>query len=222
MPYIIPRKKLAVFFSPKCAGTSIRTFLFHVENGFPFRPFKIQGQSTDENTMVRNLRFNLVKHRPLKDYTRLAVVRDPVRRLVSGYSNRVLHYKELSEKAAGEKLAQEGLAPDPDIDTFFANIDGYRRASGSIQRHTKPQKFFVGPEKSYYDRVYTIEELGTLVEDVNARFGTEAEMPRLQTGGPKFKFEELAPETQANVLAFARDDVMFDWFPEWRARYPAL
>lgn len=223
MPYLLPQKKLAVFFSPKAAGTSVRAFLFELENGFPLKPYQFEGRAYDLNTvanqLVVNNRFKLVDHAAIADFERIALVRDPVRRLLSAYSNRVLHYRELSVEAAGPALAAADLAPDPDIDLFMANIARYMQVSKSIARHFSHQEVFLGKSRDYFSKVFQVEDMGSFETEMNRRFGGTAKVPRLQEGGPKIDFHSLAPATRANILAFVGTSVIFDWVKDYREAY---
>lgn len=223
MPYILPEKRLAVFFSPKAAGTSVRAFLFELENGFPLRSFQFQGIRQDLTTLANRLlvnnRFRLVDHAAIADYERIALVRDPVRRVLSAYSNRVVHYGELSQQAAGPALEAAGLAPDPDFDLFMANITGYMRCSMSIARHLSHQDAFLGKSKDYFTRIFRVEDMASFEAWMNERFGTTSSVPRLQEGGPKLDFWSLSAETRRRVIDFVRPSVIFDWFPQYRESY---
>jgi hypothetical protein len=218
----MPAERMAFFFSPKAGGTSLRAFLFHAENGFAFRDYSVQGQRVDANMLMANYRFNRVDHAPLEDYRRFALVRDPVKRFLSGYSNRVLHYRELSIEAAGKELLREGLAPDPDIATFVENYIGYLRCSKPLARHFLKQQKFIGQDPAYFEQVFKLEELDTLVDFVNAECGTQAKMPRLQTGGPKLDFFALEEDVQLQILDVCRHDIAFHIFPEYWTPYAAI
>jgi hypothetical protein len=219
MPYIMPAQRMAFYFSPKAGGTSLRAFLFHAENGFPFRDYRVQGMPVDANALVANYRFNRIDHAPLADFRRFALVRDPVKRFLSGYSNRVLHYRELSIEAAGQDLLREGLPPDPDLGTFLENYVGYLRCSKPLARHFLKQQKFIGADPSHYERVFKLEDVDVLVDFVNAACGTKAQMPRLQTGGPKFDFFALDEDIQMQILAICRHDIAFHIFPDYLAPY---
>ncbi|NHB75592.1 sulfotransferase family 2 domain-containing protein [Rhodobacter calidifons] len=223
MPYLLPQKKLAVFFSPKAAGTSVRAFLFELENGFPLMPYQVQGCVHDLNTvanqLVVNNRFRLVDHAAIADFERIALVRDPVRRLLSAYSNRVLHYRELSEEAAGPALAAADLAPDPDIDLFMANIARYMQISKSIARHFSHQEVFLGKSRDYFSKLFLVEDMGSFETEMNRHFGAKAKVPRLQDGGPKIDFHSLAPATRERIMAYVGTSVIFDWVKEYREAY---
>ena len=222
MPYIMPAQRMAFFFSPKAGGTSLRAFLFHVENGMPFRQFMVQGKPMDANALVSNYRFNRTDHAPLADYRRFALLRDPVKRFLSGYSNRVLHYRELSVEAAGKELLQEGLPPDPDLGTFLENYVGYLRCSRPLARHFLKQQKFIGNDPRYFEKIFKLEHLTELTTFVNAACGTKAQMPWLQTGGPKFDFFALEEDLQLQILDICRHDIAFEIFPDYWAPYADL
>jgi hypothetical protein len=222
MPYIMPAQGMAFFFSPKSGGTSLRAFLFHVENGFPFRDYYVQGERFDANMLNINFRYSRVDHDALAGLRRYALVRDPVKRFLSGYSNRVLHYRELSIKAAGRQLLREGLAPDPDLATFLDNYIGYLSCSKSLARHFLKQQRFVGYTPDEYERIFRLEEIDSLVDYVNGECGTKAKMPWLQTGGPSFDFHALDDDVQAQIVDICRHDIAFDLFPDYWAPYAHL
>lgn len=222
MPYTMPAQRMAFFFSPKAGGTSLRAFLFHAENGFPFRDYSVQGTRVDANMLASNYRFNRIDHGALEGYRRFALLRDPVKRFLSGYSNRVLHYRELSIEAAGRHLLHEGLPPDPDIATFVDNYVGYLRCSKPLARHFLKQQKFIGADPAYFERIFKLEKLKELVDFVNAACGTDAKMPRLQTGGPKLDFFALDEDVQANVLAICRHDIAFQLKPDYWGPYAHL
>jgi len=218
MPYLMPAQRMAFFFSPKAGGTSLRAFLFHAENGFPFRDYSVQGTRFDANTLAANYRFTHTDHASLEGYRRFALLRDPVTRFLSGYSNRVLHFRQLSIEAAGPNLLREGLPPDPDIATFTENYIGYLRCSKPVARHFLKQQKFIGTDAGYYDRIFTLERIDELVAFVNARCKSDAKMPRLQTGGPRLDFFALPEDVQHDVLNICRHDIAFQLVPEyWRA-----
>lgn len=219
MPYLLPESKVAVFFSPKAAGTSIRALMFQLENGRPFVPYLVEGVEKTANSLLHNRPMRRVNKDAISDWRRFAVVRDPVRRVLSAYSNRVVHYRELSAEAAGEQLEKRNLPADPDVDTFLANIRRYCKCSRSINWHLEPQERFVGDDKGYFEKVFPVERLGAFRDEMNAIHGTSYDMPHEQTGGPKIAFDDLSETSRKNLLAFVGKSAMFDWVPEYREKY---
>ncbi|MFP5481575.1 MAG: sulfotransferase family 2 domain-containing protein [Alphaproteobacteria bacterium] len=223
LPYILPQERLAVFFSPKVAGTSVRAFMFEVENGFPLRAYTVQGAGGDltalANRLVINNRFRLVDHKEISGFERIAIVRDPVRRILSAYSNRVLHYRELSRDAVGPALDAANLSPDLDLGVLMSRLGAYMQCSKSIARHFSHQETFLGKSREYFHRIFRVEALHEFVDYINGRCGTSATMPRLQDGGPKLDLASLPGPTQRAVLDYARKSLVFDWVPEYRNLY---
>ena len=219
MPYLMPDAQLAFFFSPKAGGTSLRAYLFHLENGFAFRDYTVQGKVVDANELVKNTRWKAFDPNTIAGFETIAVIRDPVRRFLSGYSNRVLHYRELSIEKAGSALEEMNLPPDPDIDDFVENFHSYKTASWNFRRHFWPQQSFLGPDKDFYTAVYRLENIAALVRDFNTRFGVDAEMPRLQDGGRKLNYEELSKDAQQGILNIVRSDVAFEMYPAYGDSY---
>ena len=51
-----------------------------------------------------------------------------------------------------------------------------------------------------------MEALGDFRRDINTRLGTDLALPRLQTGGPKFKLDELTAAQTAKLKEYYRED----------------
>lgn len=219
MPYLIPQKKIAVFFSPKSGGTSIRSFLFHLENGFPFTDYINQGKLVTANALVRNVVFSRANLGEISGFRKFAVVRNPIERFLSGYSNRVGHYKELSYEVAGVALLQRDLEENPSIDKFVERFHAYRKSSRSINRHFFKQQRFIGDDIGFYEKVFRLDRIPDFVDFMNDTFSSEASMPRLQTGGEKLDFFSLSAATKDRILSLCESDIAFDIFPDMREKY---
>ncbi|MFN4098218.1 MAG: sulfotransferase family 2 domain-containing protein, partial [Pararhodobacter sp.] len=166
MSAILDEFKLAYVAVPKVACTSLKTMMFEVENGFPFRPFTTSGTAWWIHDFYTSIPFADLPHDRIADYRCIGVVRDPVQRLLSCYSNRVVHHRELSRDKARRPLREADLPFSPDLSTFVANLAGYMAAVPSIHHHARPMVDYLGHDPSYFDRVYTMAELPELVADV--------------------------------------------------------
>ncbi len=117
------------------------------------------------------------------DFERIVVVRDPLERLVSAYRNRVRHYREIEQA----DFARAGIDPriprDPDFDTFCQYLPHYRKID-AIRHHTQPQAMYLGPDLSYFSRVFRLERIAELEAYLSQRAGTEVVLPRLRADGP--------------------------------------
>jgi hypothetical protein len=204
---ILDKQKLTYVAVPKVACTSIKTMFFSVENDFPFRRFSANGRDFHIHTVYPSVTFDRLPQPRIAGHTRLAVVRDPIRRFLSCYSNRVVNLRNLSQKAAGPRLAAAGLPPDPDLPTFVANLEAYAAAVPDIHHHALPQVDFLGSDPAFYARVFGMGELDAFlaeVERVTGRSGLV--IPRLQTGGPKIEPDALSATERAKLVQFYAAD----------------
>lgn len=178
---------------PKVACTSVKHMFFVIENGRRFRPFSINGHPKQiHNIGYRTFLREVYPEQRIADYHRITLVRDPIRRFLSAYSNRVLHHRELSMDKAGKKLRALGLQPRPDLDLFVERHAEYLNAHPSIFHHTRPMTDFLGTDAGYFSQVYALEDMDRFVGDVAKRVGKEVEIGREQTGGKKFKPSDLS------------------------------
>lgn len=214
MTVILDALKLTYVAVPKVACTSIKTMLFEVENGFPFRRFSANGSDWHIHRLYPSIEFGKLPKARIADHTRLAVVREPVRRILSCYGNRVVELKQLSRQAAGGALKAAGLPPDPDLDTFLAHLDGYCAAVPDIRHHAQPLVDFLGPDAGFYSRICNLHTLDGFVAEVAAIAGRKLTLERLQTGGPKIAPEVLSPAQRAAIEArYAADYETYGaWF----------
>ena len=192
MTVILQEYGLSYLPVPKIACTSLKTFFYEIENGFPFRSFSTSGRKWWIHDLYRSRARADQPLDAMAYHHRIAVVRDPVARLLSCYSNRVLHHRELSRDKALRPLRRAGLPYSPDLSTFVANLEGYCAAVPAIQHHAAPMVTYLGDDPAYFARIYTMSELDQLVEDVAARTGRRAPLQRLQTGGPKITADALS------------------------------
>jgi hypothetical protein len=177
---------------PKIACTSVKTMLYEVENGHPFRIFKANGRPYYIHAFYPTMPFADLPQDRIADHARFALVRDPIRRFLSAYANRVRQYRELSVEKAGPALAAAELAPDPDLGTFIARIDDYAAAVGTIAHHTAPLVSYLGREPGYYAGIFGLQQMEGFLAALSARLGRSLDAPRLQADAPKIDPAALA------------------------------
>lgn len=215
MPVVLRRNQLAYFPVPKVACTSIKQMLYTVQHGRRFEPKILpSGEKVFIHSLYRAIPFKRLDPAEFEGCRRIAVVRDPVRRILSAYRNRVLHLRELSVEKAGKRLAAAGLPADPDLDTFVDLFEAYREAVPTIRHHTRGQVDFLGSDPAFLDRIYRFSELETLAQDIRALTGTDVELPWLQKGGHRLPLPELTPAQVAKLRDFYAADyaVLGAWF----------
>ena len=192
MPVFLKAKKLAYIPVPKTACTSLKNFFYFTENGQDFTPFIQNGRTFHIHNVYPTVLFSRLPFSTIEDLERIIVIRDPISRFLSGYSNRVLHHMELSTGPAKKELRRRDLPVKPSLSRFIADLAGYRDAVPSINHHFRPLVDFSGKDSSYYSHIFPISELDRLVEYVAEKTGRVAPLPRLQTGGPKISVDSLS------------------------------
>ena len=125
---------------------------------------------------------------------RFTVVRDPVKRALSVYSNRIVDMRELHNSP--RLRAQSELPLDPDPDFFFQRLEDYKALASAVKHHTVPMWLFTGRRLELYDEIYTTSDLGRLQDDLKAHIGQGVTLPRRNRSSFSIKLDDLAPETQ--------------------------
>lgn len=206
MTVILGEHKLSFIPVPKVACTSLKTMFFEIENGFAFSGFQTCGRSWWIHDFYPSIPFSKQKLSRMAGHSVMAVVRDPVKRLLSCYANRVIHHKELSEGKAGAVLRAADLPCDPDLSTFVARLPEYCAAVESIAHHAMPMVHYLGHDPQFYTHLYPIEATTTLQADVERLTGAKATLNRLQTKGPKIGRDALSAQELALLKEFYAED----------------
>lgn len=206
MPVILERHKIAFFNIPKAASTSVKDAFYFIEHGKSFQPGDF-GASFIHQLYKVKIPVTKEDYEPLSGYWKFTVLRDPAKRILSAYTNRVLHHRDMHKMPRARLRAlASGLPLNPSLDIFLANLERYRDFSHSIRSHTDPISMYVGPDMTRLDAIYRIDELPRLAEDLTKRTGIFVEMPHLQTGGPKIDVHSLSKKSYDTLMAYTADE----------------
>ena len=190
---------------PKNGCTTVKQALHQMEFGSVFdsdapghEPYvdvhdfyqKREAAFTDKKQLFRNSKF-----------TRFAIVRDPVERLISCYRNRVVDLGDLENDRVS--LKKHGLSESPDINTFVLNLVEYRKVSKSIEHHSRLQSSFFGGTLSYLDKVFLMEDLNG-VKDFLKMYKPDLKFLKRKTGGSAFSVSDLSDKALNNAVQFYR------------------
>ena len=205
MPLINAQFALAYFPIPKVASTSIKHVFYQLETGQTFVP-----HANGQGDIHRLYRSRIIARR---DYAKaaglwkFAVFRDPVRRVISAYSNRVMFHSGLEKRVyASAKARLLRVSLRPDLNEFCLKLDRYRLLSGSLRHHTRPYCEFVGHDLAWLDDVFAIERLADLARALSERTGQSIKFPHLQTGGTKHDATALSPAALQALNRFTAAD----------------
>jgi len=207
MVITVEAHKIAYMAVPKAACSSIKFALAEIDP--EMAGIKHGGL---EDMLFAHTRYQTQRFRPHRwaqysDWWRFTVVRDPLQRLFSAYSDFVVKRKLLYKSP---KLRRTDLPKEPDPDFFFQNVEQYKELSSVIRHHILPVRLFAGPKLEGYDRIYKMEELDQLAQDITARTGKSFVIPRANKSGKTFEFTDLHPKTQDHLRVFLAEE--YDYF----------
>ena len=171
-------KKLVYYPVAKNANSSAKLFFLKhlkIDKNYYFLGDKVPEYKIYQDDKYKNLdkNFNLVNFLP--SYTpfekmdvdeKCCIIRDPIKRFVSAYKNRILYHKD----AAFQNL---------DIDEIIEKLEN----SLFDNRHFLPQSYWLGDDLKYFTIVSNISNMETFINGVNNFFQSKIDFPRIQTGG---------------------------------------
>ena len=206
-------KKISYISVPKVACTSIKSYFFEYENGFPFKTLRINDKQWGVHNAYAGVTFEGLPHKRIADHRYFTLVREPIARFLSCYSNRVDHHKELSEKFIKPRFTKTGLKADPNIHEFIERLEDYRTTSRPVAWHSRPLTGSLGTDVKRFERIYKFEELHEFINDMNKMLGHNGSLPHLQSGGKKVDRSVLsASEIQKIEEHFASD---YEYFSDY-------
>ncbi len=211
----LPEQKLIYIPIPKNACTSIKHALHEIEFGKRFDadlPEFSDYREHHDYYKKRPSAFTSVSTLQQRtDTTRFALVRDPVKRLISCYRNRVLDLGDL--ESSREALEKEGLPINPDLNTFILNLAEYRDINNSIEHHSRPQYNFLGGTIDYLDHIFILRNISEL-EEMLQRFKSGLKLRQRKTGGTEVNLNDISGEALDVAIEFYKKDyeLLGDYF----------
>ncbi|MEY8879920.1 sulfotransferase family 2 domain-containing protein [Donghicola sp. XS_ASV15] len=199
MAIVLDKFNIAYFSVPKVACTSLKRMFYFAESGEDFKPFFRNGKKIYVHKLYPCTAFSKIDSMKIQSYFKICVVRDPVSRFLSCYSNRVQHHWDLAKGKLSDVAVTSGALPNPSLEDFVDRIELYRRYSHSIWHHTNSQCFFLGREKDFYSKVYTMSELDTLRCDMSSITKMNLELPHVQKGGKKLNQSVLSSNAKEKI-----------------------
>ncbi len=225
MVAFLDKHNIAYFGVHKAAGTSIKHTLFKIETGKDW-----DGSITELHPRYPTRPVNKNDFEKGRDYWCFAVVRDPIKRFLSGYQNRVHDFEDLKKipadstgqrKLLGQLLGKQNRQPfkgfkvNPTIGEFIRDYDKYCSISRVMHIHTCPVDVFLGHDIGFFDAVYTTSELDRLAADLSERLNNTIHIERKNpssTAPPRF--EDLSKESRSFLVRHTQSDyeLLGDYF----------
>ena len=205
--------QIAYMAVPKAACSSIKAALGSVDPTLDRRDATAFEQK-EVHQIYPTQRFRMHRWDRVQDHFRFTVVRDPLKRLLGVYTNRVQELGELYN-CRKIKRARVDLPADPDPDFFFQNLCDYIAISSSIKHHALPTLVFTGQDFALYTKVYRTSDLSALAGDLGTQVGRNVVIPHFNSSASPLTLDSLAPETHRVLAAHlaAEYDHLGAFFP---------
>jgi len=200
--------KIAYFPVPKVASTSMKLAFYQLEHGAPFEEANEDiKQAGIHKAYFSSDGFYQIDRTRYKDYARIAIIRDPVMRVLSAFRHRVQREGELSDSRIDMDLARAlGVGPNPNRSEFLRNIEKYRVLSKAIRHHTDPFTKFLGHDLSYYTDVVKIGAIGGLAAQIEALTGRPFPLGHHQKGDDKPYVLRMDKHARNALLGYCAGD----------------
>ena len=211
----IPGTDIVYFPVPKVACTSLKRLVYEIINDQAFEATRDSNIHIifPSEPLTQPLEFDSGVTR------RLAVVRDPVGRLISAYRNRVVFHRELERKGVQQRLSQIGLTSEPSITQFVANLKDYQWAAPSIYHHTRPIVDYLGNKADCFDHIFDLRQVAVCARLFNTAANTDVALEHTQRTGPVISADALdAPHLQLLRKYYAEDIEVYGHY--WSVSVP--
>ena len=173
-------KKLAYYPVKKNANSSSKLFFLKhlgLENQFYFIEDDLpRYKHTKEMYDKYKGKNNIVGFLPSVPFKKInvdekcCIIRDPLKRFVSSYKNRILFHKDKKFFKHNINLILEKLE-----NNLFEN------------EHFLPQSYWLGKDLNYYTIIGKLPNIRSFVDQINKFFQQEHFFPKIQTGGREFQ-----------------------------------
>ncbi len=169
-------EKLVYYPSPKNANSSAKLFFakhLGIAEKFLFLGDMQPRHLQDKSIYIKENKIPLSNWLPSKqkfskivaDY-KCCIVREPIKRFISAYKNRILYHKD--------KYFFEHT-----VDQVIHKLENNKFEN----KHFLPQTFFLGRDIDYYNHVGFVDNLIPFEEYINDFFGKKINFPKIQKGG---------------------------------------
>lgn len=198
---LIRTNGIGYFPIPKSACTSIKNTLFKIEHSRDYNNEVDTGRHIHQYWEKNKQEYN-------KEDFNFIILRDPIKRLISAYTNRVCHHRELSLekiKLSNPRIASSFEIYSPGLGQFLDSFYDYYKVN-SINHHCMPVTQILKSDLTPFDKIYPIEKMNLLVHDLSEKLEREIIIPREQTGGRKIPLQDLSKNHMDFLIDFYESD----------------
>jgi hypothetical protein len=200
MVVAIPAHGLAYWPVPKAGCSSVKAMIAQIDPDFEARTQELE--TTDLHKIYQTRQFKQFRFKEQENAFRFTVLRDPIKRLMSVYTNRVIQQQDLINRRLTMERNNMPVRPDPD--TFYLKLKAYCKLSTRIHHHVKRSGYYCGYQLDKFNRVYRTEEMDELARDLSEISGIRVETTRRNASTMTLEFNDLRVKTRESLIPFLR------------------
>lgn len=200
MAVIVAPHKLAYMPVPKAACSSVKAALAVIDPRVDYGRDVFTADPLVVHKIYPTLRFRRHRWVTYHDFFRFTVIRDPLKRLLSVYTDLVAG-RDMIRTSRSFKRDSPALPDDPAPDFFFDHLDEYAALVSVIKHHALGQVVFTGPKFGRFSKVYRTSEISALADDLSEMTGVTVTIPRMNRSMTKLDFTDLATPTRTAIRA---------------------
>jgi len=142
-------------------------------------------------------------------YAKVAVVRNPIDRVLSAYRDKARKLV-LQGTRAEQQLNEAGLPLEPSPELFFSEIDQYFECAPVIREHMRPSRFYMGDDIGYFDRIFRLEALDEFGTYLGKALGKTVELKSSNSSKTSVNAAKpISDETRKKIIAYCGDDLEY-------------
>lgn len=184
MPIYCEAANIAYIAIPKVACTSTKVLFYEINNHTKWPSHRIPFSQVHGYPGYATPDLTLTHFDDMAGFTKVAIVRDPVSRVISAYYDKARSVV-LESKGLKPALTKAGLTTDPSPTLFAENIQLYSDICPVIESHIRPYEKFIGSDLGKFDQIFKLEEIVKFIGFISDRLGRKVEMPTANVIGSK-------------------------------------
>jgi len=210
MAIVCEQAKVVYIAVPKVACTSLKVFFYEINNRVNWPSHRLSHALVHGYPGYATPDYKAERLQNFTDYSKVAVIRDPVERVISAYKDKARPVV-LEGKGLKKPLAEAGLPTDPDPTTFCKNIQQYSDICPVIHSHIKPYRCFLGSDISAFERLFKIEEISEMAEMMSAKLDRKVSVKKTNESRSieKTKSVAFSDENRKCLRDFCEKDYQF-------------
>lgn len=203
--------RLAYMAVPKAACSSVKRAIAEIDPSVDVDT--LVAPNSEENSMWHGL-YPTQRFRPHRwekvpeDWFRFTVVRDPLKRLLSCYTDRVVKRREL-HNSPRLRRGEANLPKDPDVNFFLQNLQAYKDVSSVVKHHALHIWLFTGPSLNRFTDVYCVSDMARLKDDLSDWTGRQVDFKRENKSKMNLSADDLTDATRAALRPWLREEYEF-------------